>query len=200
MTLKLAELFAGYGGLGMAVASVYDAELIWYSEIDPAPASIMERHHPGVPNHGDIITINWNNVERPDILTGGFPCQDVSQAGQRAGLKPGTRSGLWTHMRHAIDQLKPSLVIIENVGGLFSAEASSRMEPCAVTMGIDGGHTVSMRALDAVLADLTEIGYDAEWTTLRAADIGAPHGRLRVFITAHPVREPRKQSREPAPR
>lgn len=188
---RIGELFAGYGGLGMAVQQVYGGDLAWYSEFDDAPSRIMAHHHPGVPNYGDVTAIDWGEIPRVDILTGGFPCQDVSVAGRRAGMTDGTRSGLWSHMAHAIDVLRPQLVVIENVGGLFSAEATSVMEshPWCLGDGGTGSDTVLLRALDAVLSTLSELGYDAEWTALRAADVGAPHGRLRVFITAHPQGE-----------
>lgn len=185
---RIGELFAGYGGLGMAVQQVYGGDLAWYSEFDEAPSRIMAHHHPDVPNYGDVTQIDWDEIPRVDILTGGFPCQDVSVAGRRAGMTDGTRSGLWSHMAHAIDELRPPLVVIENVGGLFSAEATRVMESHPLCLG-DGGSgvdTVLLRAVDAVLSTLSELGYDAEWTALRAADVGAPHGRLRVFITAHP--------------
>ena len=185
---RIGELFAGYGGRGMAVQQVYGGDLAWYSEFDEAPSRIMAHHHPDVPNYGDVTQIDWDEIPRVDILTGGFPCQDVSVAGRRAGMTDGTRSGLWSHMAHAIDELRPPLVVIENVGGLFSAEATRVMESHPLCLG-DGGSgvdTVLLRAVDAVLSTLSELGYDAEWTALRAADVGAPHGRLRVFITAHP--------------
>ena len=185
---RIGELFAGYGGLGMAVQQVYGGKLAWYSEFDDAPSRIMAHHHPDVPNYGDVTQIDWSAVEPVDILTGGFPCQDVSVAGRRAGMTDGTRSGLWSHMAHAIDVLRPQVVVIENVGGLFSASATSVVESHPLCLG-DGGtgeHTVFLRAIDAVLSTLSELGYDAEWTALRASDVGAPHGRLRVFITAHP--------------
>src|SRR5699024_1985726 len=184
----IGELFAGYGGLGAAVQQVYGGKLAWYSEFDDAPSRIMAHHHPGVPNYGDVTAIDWGEVPRVDILTGGFPCQDVSAAGRRAGMTDGTRSGLWSHMAHAIDVLRPQLVVIEDVGGLFSAEAASVMESHPLCLGDDGtgSDAVLLRAIDAVLSTLSELGYDAEWTALRAADVGAPHGRLRVFITAHP--------------
>src|SRR5699024_5104408 len=120
--------------------------------------------------------------------TGGFPCQDVSHAGKRAGLGAGTRTGLWANMLQAIDTLRPRLVVAENVRGLLSARADSDVEPCPWCMGDDlsGG---PMRALGAVLADLADIGYDAAWTGLRAADVGAPHGRFRVFILAWPAED-----------
>lgn len=185
---RIGELFAGYGGLGMAVQQVYGGDLAWYSEFDDAPSRIMAHHHPGVPNYGDVTAIDWGEIPRVDILTGGFPCQDVSVAGRRAGMTDGTRSGLWSHMAHAIDVLRPQLVVIENVGGLFSAEATSVVEshPWCLGDGGTGSDTVLLRALDAVLSTLSELGYDAEWTALRASDVGAPHGRLRVFVTAHP--------------
>ena len=188
---RIGELFAGYGGLGMAVQQVYGGDLAWYSEFDDAPSRIMAHHHPGVPNYGDVTAIDWGEIPRVDILTGGFPCQDVSVAGRRAGMTDGTRSGLWSHMAHAIGVLRPQLVVIENVGGLFSAEATSVVEshPWCLGDGGTGSDTVLLRALDAVLSTLSELGYDAEWTALRASDVGAPHGRLRVFITAHPQGE-----------
>ena len=188
MTLRIGSLFSGYGGLDLAVQSVYDAEHAWFCEFDPAPSRILAHHWPEVPNLHDVTTVDWSTVEPVDILTGGFPCQDVSVAGRRAGMTDGTRSGLWSHMVKAIGTLRPGLVVIENVGGLFSAQADSRVEPCDYNMGDadGGGHTVLLRALDSVLGTLATLGYDAEWVALRAADVGAPHGRLRVFITAHP--------------
>jgi len=198
MSLRIGELFAGYCGLGMGVRAVIGGEIAWVSDVcrvdkdgtvghhDPcrAPCSILAHRYPGVPNHGDITAIDWATVEPVDVLTGGFPCQDVSTAGARAGLRPGTRSGLWAHMAHAIQQLKPRLVVIENVRGLYSAPAHSDVEPCPVCVGDDPDR--HMRALGAVLADLADIGYDAVWCGLRASDVGAPHGRFRVFIAAYP--------------
>ena len=188
MPLRIGSLFSGYGGLDLAVQQVYEAEPVWHVEFDDAPSKILAHHWPNVPNLHDVTAVGWEQVEPIDILTGGFPCQDVSSAGRRAGMTDGTRSGLWSHMAHAIDVLRPQLVVIENVGGLFSAEATSVVEshPLCLGDGGTGSDTVLLRAIDAVLSTLSELGYDAEWTALRAADVGAPHGRLRVFITAHP--------------
>src|SRR5699024_6888530 len=114
--------------------------------------------YPDVPDHGDLTKIDWAGVEPVDILTGGFPCQDLSHAGRRAGLRPGTRSGLWMHMAYAINQLRPSLVVVENVRGLLSAktETSRQTEAFGVRGGRKVGHTD--RALGRVLADLADIG------------------------------------------
>ena len=186
--MKIGSLFAGYGGLEMGLQSVLGGHVAWHSEIDPAASRVLARHWPGVPNLGDITTIDWARVPRVDILTGGFPCQDVSTAGRQAGLRPGTRSGLWSHFAYAIDQLRPALVVAENVRGLLSAGAHSDVEPCPWCVG-DGEGEPALRALGAVLGDLAELGYDAAWHGLRAADVGAPHGRFRVFVVAWPAED-----------
>ncbi len=123
--LKIGSLFSGYGGLDLAVEHVFNAETVWFSELNEPVARVFSRHWPGVPNLGDITTINWHEVEPVDILIGGFPCQDVSTVGKRAGLAPGTRSGLWAHMAEAIDALQPEWVVIENVRGLLSSPATA---------------------------------------------------------------------------
>lgn len=183
--ITIGSLFTGYGGLDMAVEAVTVGRTIWRSDIDPGACKIIAHHWPDDPNLGDITEIDWAAIARPEILTGGFPCQDVSAAGRRAGLRPGTRSGLWQMMARAIDILRPSLVVAENVRGLLSADAHSDVEPCPWCVG-DGDGEPALRALGAVLGDLADLGYDAAWHGLRAADIGAPHGRFRVFIVAWP--------------
>lgn len=190
MTLRYGSLFSGYGGLEMGVQSVLGGTTAWFCEFDKAPSKILAHHWPDVPNLGDITTVDWATVEPVDVLTGGFPCQDVSHAGRRAGLirdgEGRTRSGLWGHMLRAIDELRPSLVVAENVRGLLSARADSDVEPCPWCMG-DAEGEPHLRALGAVLADLADVGYDAWWVGLRAADVGAAHGRFRVFIFAWPA-------------
>ena len=179
---RIGSLFSGYGGLDMAVDQVLGGQVAWVCDIDPGACAVLAHHHPDVPNLGDVSGIDWTAVEPVDVLTGGFPCQDVSLAGRRAGLVDGTRSGLWTQMARAIDALRPHLVVIENVRGLCSAPAAGDLEPCPWCVGDDEG--VPLRALGAVLGDLADLGYDASWCGLRAADVGAPHGRFRVFIVA----------------
>jgi len=122
--LRIGSLFSGYGGLDLAVEHVFNADTVWFSELNEPVARVFSNHWPGVPNLGDITTINWHDVEPVDILIGGFPCQDVSTVGKRAGLAPGTRSGLWAHMAEAIDALQPEWVVIENVRGLLSSPAT----------------------------------------------------------------------------
>ncbi len=185
--MKIGSLFSGYGGLDLAVEAVTGAELAWVCEWDDAPSKILATHYPDVPNYRDVSQVDWSAVEPVDILTGGFPCQDLSLAGKRAGLKEGTRSGLWSEYFKAIEILKPRLVVIENVRGILSATAHSDLERCEWCMG-DGSGEPSLRALGAVLGDLASIGYDARWQGVRAADAGAPHNRFRVFIVVYPRR------------
>lgn len=186
MSLKVGALFSGYGGIEIALASVLPTELSWYAEVEAAPSKIMAHHHPGIPNHGDVTKIDWRSVEPVDIITGGSPCQDLSHAGKRAGMKAGTRSGLWASMCDAIDIIRPRLVVWENVRGALSAEADSAMEQCPGCVG-DGDDGPVLRALGRVLGDLADLGYDAWWYGLRAADVGAAHGRFRVFLFATPA-------------
>lgn len=182
--MKIGSLFSGYGGLDLAVEESFDARVVWHCEWEDAPSIVLEAHWPGVPNYRDVSKVDWENVEPVDILTGGFPCQDVSHAGRRAGLKAGTRSGLWSEFAKAISVLRPSYVVIENVRGLTSAKADSDLEHCAWCLGETGDGEPPMRALGAVLGDLADLGYDAEWTGVRASDAGAPHNRFRIFILA----------------
>jgi len=181
--MKIGSLFSGYGGLDLAVMNVTGAEMAWHCEWDDAPSKILEKNFPGIPNYRDVSKVDFTSVEPVDILTGGFPCQDLSLAGKRAGLKDGTRSGLWSEFARAIEEIQPRLVVIENVRGILSATAHSDLELCAWCMGEANGEP-SLRALGAVLGSLADLGYDAKWTGLRASDAGAPHSRFRIFITA----------------
>jgi DNA (cytosine-5)-methyltransferase 1 len=183
--LKIGSLFSGVGGLDLGVQAVIGGEVVWHVEFDAAPSKVLAHHWPDVPNFGDITAVDWSQVEPIDVLTGGFPCQDVSLAGSRAGLNETTRSGLWAHYAHAISVLKPKLVVIENVRGLLSAEAVGAMESDPWGVG-DGQPQSVINALGAVLGDLAGLGYDARWCGVQAADAGAPHGRYRIFIVAHP--------------
>ena len=201
--LTSGSLFAGYGGLHRGVEAVFGARLAWVSDIPQydakgvlvgnAPA-ILAHRYPGVPNLGDITTVDWSQVKPVDIIDGGSPCQDVSTAGKRAGMVDGTRSNLWVAMRDAIATIKPAFVIWENVRGALSAPAASAMESDPGLLGDHRG--VALRAAGRVLGDLADLGFDAEWEGLRAADVGAPHGRWRVFVlAAHPERVARLERR-----
>lgn len=187
--MRIGSLFTGVAGLDMAVQGVFGGTHAWFSEIDKAASKVLAYRFPGVRNLGDITQIDWAAVEPVDVLCGGFPCQDVSAAGKRAGIKDGTRSGLWAVFAEAIDALQPQYVVIENVRGLLSAaahrtvedDAGDYLEPDPAGVGNGSGRPV-LRAAGAVLGDLADLGYDAQWATVAAADVGAPHRRERVFI------------------
>lgn len=184
--MKIGSLFSGTGALDMASEAVLGAAPAWFCEWDDAPTKVLAAHWPGVPNYRDVTAVDWSQVEPVDIITGGSPCQDLSTAGKRAGMTEGTRSNLWVNMREAIATIRPTCVVWENVLGALSAEATSDsdVEPGTGLLGGGGGH---LRALGRVLGDLTEIGYDSRWTTIRASDVGAPHHRARVFLLATPA-------------
>lgn len=185
MSLRLGSLFSGYGGLDLAVHQVFgDVETVWVSDIEPGPCKVLAHRFPGVPNLGDITRIDWTQVEPVDIIAGGSPCQDISSAGRMAGMRDGTRSNLWVEMREAIRVLQPTYVIWENVYAARSTAAASAMESDPRLLGDHPSGQPVLRALGRVLGDLAELGFDAEWHSLRAADIGAPHGRARYFVVA----------------
>lgn len=197
--MRTGSLCTGYGGLDMAVHEVLGGELAWVADNDPGAAAILAHRFPSVPNLGDITATDWSLTEPIDVLTAGFPCQDISCAGRRAGLREGNRSGLWFHVARAIAALRPALVVIENVRELLSERADSDMEPCPWCLG-DTGPESAMRALGAVLADLAEIGFDAEWVSVPAASAGACHLRWRVFILAWPAADTGSSRRREVPR
>lgn len=159
--LTIGSLFSGIGGLELGLERTGRFKTIWQCEIEPYPSAVLKKNFPGVPNLGDITKIKWSHVEKPDMLCGGFPCQDISVAGKRKGIENGKRSGLWKEFSKAIRALRPKYVLIENV-------------PNIVNLG-----------LDIVLADLAKTGYDADWCCLSAAEVGACHKRERLFVFAH---------------
>jgi DNA (cytosine-5)-methyltransferase 1 len=184
MTLTIGSLFSGYGGLDMAAESAFGAHTAWVADIDKGACKILAHRYPDVPNLGDITAINWATVEPVDIITGGSPCQDLSHAGKRAGMTDGTRSNLWVAMREAIAVIRPTYVIWENVRGAYSAAADSDLEHCPRCVGDPRDRGPVLRALGRVSGDLSDLGYVGQFRGLRAADVGASHGRFRVFAVA----------------
>ncbi len=207
--VRVGSLFSGYEGIGLALAAMFGTvdhafvsdvckhtktkdgrHVVGHYEPHRAPCSILAHRFPDVPNLGDVALIDWTPWRgKVDVLTAGFPCTDVSVAGGRAGLRDGTRTGLWTEVVRAIEALSPRLVVLENVPGIFTAPAAGDVEPCPWCVGDDPGG--NLRALDAVLADLAAVGFDAEWTTLPASGVGAAHKRERWFCLAYPAGQPR---------
>ncbi|MEV8320417.1 DNA (cytosine-5-)-methyltransferase [Streptomyces sp. NPDC059900] len=211
--LRIGSLYSGVGGLDLGVQSAFGGRVAWHAENDSLAVQVLARHWPTTPNLGDVRTADWGQAEPIDILTAGFPCQELSVAGPRTGLA-GARSGLWQYAVEAIHVLRPRLVVIENVRGLLSTRSATSplraLEPGKPRLGDPSGQP-SMRALGVLLGDLADCGYNASWRCVRASDVGAPHRRERVFITAWPTTplplppvedadgEPRCDRRIPAP-
>lgn len=161
LTLSIGSLFSGYGGLDLAVMDVFDAQVVWHCEWEAAPSKILEHHWPHVPNLHDVTQIDWDTVPPVDILTGGYPCQPFSAAGQRKGTTD--ERHLWPYVREAIRVLRPRYTVLENVAGHRSL------------------------GFDRVLGDMAEDGLHVRWTSLRASHVGAPHHRERLFILITPA-------------
>jgi DNA-cytosine methyltransferase len=166
--LTVGSLFSGIGGLELGLERTSGFKTIFQVEINPYCSEVLKKDW-SVPNYGDIKTIDWSKVERPDVLCGGFPCQDISVAGKGKGIKEGTRSGLWFEYLKAVRSLQPRYVVVENVS------------------------EITNRGLDTVLAGFAETGYNAKWFPIRASDVGANHRRERLFIIAFPNGERRER-------
>ena len=158
--MKYGSLFSGIGGFDLALNRAgFDGA--WMCEIDKSCQNVLRDHFEGVRIYDDVRSIGKGNAERVDVIVGGFPCQDLSVAGKRAGLT-GKRSGLWFEFARVIDELEPRWVVIENVPGLLS---SNRGQDFAV-----------------ILRWLVERGYGVCWRILDAQYFGVPQRRRRVFI------------------
>lgn len=156
--LTVGSLFTGIGGIDLGCERA-GMQVAWQVEIDPWCSRVLEKHWPNVARYGDVKGVGSHNLAPVDVIAGGFPCQDISIAGRGGGLA-GERSGLWFEMHRIVRELRPRFVLVENVSALTS------------------------RGIDRVVADLAEIGYDAEWHCVSAGAVGAPHQRLRLWIVA----------------
>ena len=170
MEITHGSLFSGIGGFSLGFQRV-GIKTLWQVELKPFCRQVLAKHFPGAERFTDVKLVGKHNLKVVDIISGGFPCQDISQAGKQAGIKVGTRSGLWFEYARIIDELRPKFAVIENVARLVN------------------------RGLQQVLDDLAEIGYNAEWDCIRASDMGAPHRRERVFVIAYPNRDGRERGR-----
>jgi DNA (cytosine-5)-methyltransferase 1 len=160
--LRFGSLFSGIGGFDLGLERE-GMQCAWQVEQDPICLRVLNHHWANVPKLNDVRLVNEKSVESVDLICGGFPCQDVSVAGQRKGLD-GERSGLWFEFLRIIESLKPRWVVIENVPGLLS---SNRGRDFAV-----------------ILRGLVECGYGVCWRILDAQFDGVAQRRRRVFIVA----------------
>jgi DNA (cytosine-5)-methyltransferase 1 len=161
--MPILSLCSGYEGIGLAVEPLTGERVAYVADVDEAASIILAHRFPHATNIGDITDFDWTELlGQVDIITAGFPCQDISNAGKREGIDGG-RSGIYRNVVEAIRVLRPRLVFLENVSAIRS------------------------RGLVQVVADLAEIGYDVRWTCLRASDVGAAHHRDRWFAVAYPA-------------
>lgn len=179
--LRVLDLFSGIGGFSLGLERTGGFETVAFCEIEEFPRRVLAKHWPEVPIYNDVRTLTADVLARDgiavDVITGGFPCQDLSVAGKQRGMGEGTRSGLWSEIVRLIGELRPQYVIVENVANLLSGPPEKR-----------GGW------FGRVLGDLAECGYDAEWENIPAAALGAPHPRERVWVIAYPKQRVRQGS------
>jgi DNA (cytosine-5)-methyltransferase 1 len=154
------DTFSGIGGFSLAARWLGGIEIVHFVEREPFCQRILRKHWPDVPIHDDICTYQ-PAAGSADIICGGFPCQDISTAGKQAGIKEGTRSGLFYELMRVVRLVGPRYVVLENVAAITS------------------------NGLDAVLGTLAEAGFDAEWACIPAADVGACHRRDRWWCVAY---------------
>jgi DNA (cytosine-5)-methyltransferase 1 len=153
------SLFSGIGGMDLGFDRA-GMRCVGQVEIDPYCRKVLAKHWPDVPKWDDVRTFTGDGFERPDVICGGFPCQDISNAGSGEGLEGG-RSGLWFEFSRIIRLVRPKYVVVENVAALLE------------------------RGIGRVLGDLAGSGFDASWEVLSACAFGASHLRRRLFIVAY---------------
>lgn len=160
MTLRILDTFSGIGGFSLAARWLGGFETVQFVEWDPYCQRILSKNFPSIPIHGDITTFHPAEGAA-DVVCGGFPCQDISVAGKQAGIKQGTRSGLFYELMRVICVVRPQYVVLENVAAILA------------------------NGLDTVLGELAEAGFDAEWACIPASAVGACHQRDRWWLVAY---------------
>jgi len=156
--MRIGSLFSGIGGLDLACEQAFGGETVWQVEREPYCQRVLESRWPNAKRHSDVREVGAHNLEPIDLLCGGFPCQDLSQAGRHAGLD-GDKSGLYLELLRVAQELTPAYVVMENVPKLLHYQ--QRLE-----------------------GDFARIGYGLLWQQCEASDAGAPHKRKRVFVLA----------------
>lgn len=160
MSINVLDLFSGIGGFSLGLERA-GMRTVAFCEIERYCRAVLRKHWPAVPIFEDARKLSAADIPAPiDVICGGFPCQDISLAGNGAGIN-GARSGLWREYARLVGELRPRFVIVENVAALLG------------------------RGLGVVLGDLAALGFDAEWHCIPASSIGAPHRRDRVWVIAN---------------
>lgn len=165
--MNVLDLFSGIGGFSLGLERA-GMRTVAFCEIEPYARAVLAKHWPNVPCYDDVRTLTADRLRAdgiiPDVICGGFPCQDISEAGFRAGINA-DRSGLWNDFRRIIGDIRPRYALVENVSELLA--------------GGDG------EWFGQILGDLAALGYDAVWHGIQAADLGAAHIRDRLWIAAY---------------
>lgn len=166
--MRCLDLFSGIGGFSLGLERA-GMETVAFCEYDKHAQKVLRKHWPDVPIFEDVRTLDGKQFKGAvDVVCGGFPCQDLSVAGKKAGFE-GERSSLYREMLRIISECLPRYAIFENVTGLLTGESG--------------------RWFGKFLYDLAEIGFDAEWHCIPASELGAHHHRDRVWIIAYPNNE-----------
>jgi len=162
--VNVLDLFSGIGGFSLGLERA-GMRTVAFCAIEAHARAVLAKHWPGVPCYDDVRSITAERLRAdgivPNVICGGFPCQDISPAGTGKGLD-GERSGLWFEYLRIISDVGPKVAILENSAALLH------------------------RGLDRILCGLAEIGYDAEWHCLRASSVGAPFEGDRLYLLATP--------------
>ena len=156
--MRVGSLFSGIGGFDLGLERA-GHEIVWQVENDAYCRKVLAKHWPDVSCYEDVHGCGVHNLEKVEVICGGFPCQPVSVAGKQRGQND--ERWLWPEFARILRELRPRYALVENVPGLL------------------------VRGLGDVLGDLAVLGYDAEWGNISAASVGAPHLRKRIFIVAH---------------
>jgi len=159
--LRMLDTFAGIGGFSYAATKLVGGyRTTQFIEIDPFCQKILKKHFPFTPIHDDIRTFTAIPGQY-DVICGGFPCQSISVAGNRAGITEESRSGIFYELMRVIRMVRPRFVVLENVAAILN------------------------NGLDIVLGELSQAGYDAEWSVISASSLGACHRRSRWWCVAY---------------
>jgi DNA (cytosine-5)-methyltransferase 1 len=165
MTYRVLDLFSGIGGFSLGLERTNGFQTVAFCEIDPFCRRVLKKHWPEVPCYDDVRELTAERLATDgiyvDVICGGFPCTDISNAGNREGIN-GEQSKLWSEIARLSGELRPRYIIVENASALLS------------------------RGLDRVLGDLAALRYDAEWHCIPASNVGAPHRRDRFWIVGYP--------------
>jgi DNA (cytosine-5)-methyltransferase 1 len=159
--IRIGSAFSGIGGFELGLErAIPNSKTVWQIEQNPFCQKILRKHWPDAKIYDDVREVGAHNLEPVDIFCAGFPCQDISVAGKGEGLD-GKKSGLWWECFRIISELRPRIIVLENVSA------------------------VTFRGGREVVGSLASIGYDTEWQVISARMFGAPHIRRRWFLVGH---------------